>query len=113
MKRLIITVLLAMAALLSTANSVKTEIPEECFMMLVNNGNTLSSEITPLELVSRAYQGAYRTEGIPGFGTFIADSASGKITAKDLIQAAIDAKQLSPDVKTNRNYLNAVDLLLR
>jgi hypothetical protein len=35
MQRLIITVLLAMAALLSTANSVKTEIPEECFMMLV------------------------------------------------------------------------------
>ncbi len=113
MKRLIITVLVAMAAFLSTATSVKTEIPEECYMMLVTSGNTVSSEITPLELVSRAYQGAYRKQGIPGFGTFISDSVSGKIKAKDLIQAAIDAEQLPPAIITDRNYLNAVDILLK
>jgi hypothetical protein len=69
-------------------------------------------KITPFSLVYLAYQGEYRMQGIPGFGSFKAGISSKTITAKDLVKAAIDAKQLSPDTQTDRDYLNAVDLQL-
>jgi hypothetical protein len=66
-------------------------------------------QITPFELVSRAYQGEYRTQGIPGFGSFQSAISSKRITAKDLVEAAIDAKQLLPGDQTDRGYLNAIE----
>jgi uncharacterized protein YdbL (DUF1318 family) len=83
------------------------------------NSNTESSKITPFELVSRAYQGDYKMQGIGGFGSF--SSSSGKvITAKELVSAAIEARQLPALTQTvgvasrneNRDYLNAVDIQL-
>jgi hypothetical protein len=50
-----------------------------------------------------------RTEGIPGFGSFQFANSSKTITAKDLVKAAIDAHQLTPDTQTDRGYLNAVE----
>jgi hypothetical protein len=69
-------------------------------------GNT---KLTPFSLVSLAYQGEYRTQGIPGFGSFQFATSSKTITAKDLVKAAIDANQLTPDTQTDRTYLNAVE----
>ena len=67
------------------------------------------TKLTPFSLVSLAYQGEYRTQGIPGFGSFQSATSSKIITAKDLVKAAIDANQLSPDTQTDRGYLNAVE----
>jgi hypothetical protein len=76
-------------------------------------GNEVATpKLTPFNLVSLAYQGEYRTQGIPGFGSFQSATASNTITAKDLVKAAIDAKQLSADTQTDRGYLNAVELQL-
>jgi hypothetical protein len=72
-------------------------------------GNT---QLTPFSLVSLAYQGEYRTQGIPGYGSFRFATSSKTITAKDLVKAAIDANQLTPDTQTDRAYLNAVELQL-
>jgi hypothetical protein len=66
-------------------------------------------KLTPFNLVSLAYQGEYRTQGIPGFGSFKTGISSETITAKDLVKAAIDANQLTPDTQTDRGYLNAVE----
>jgi hypothetical protein len=63
-----------------------------------------NTKLTPFGLVSLAYQGEYRMQGIPGFGSFKTG-----ISAKDLVKAAIDAKQLTPDTQTDRGYLNAVE----
>ena len=73
-------------------------------------GNDVANpKLTPFSLVSLAYQGEYRTQGIPGFGSFQSATSSKTITAKDLVKAAIDAKQLTPDTQTDRVYLNAVE----
>jgi hypothetical protein len=73
--------------------------------------NTDSPKITPFELVSRAYQGSYKMQGIGGFGSF--SSSSGKlITAQELVSAAIEARQLPALTQTDRDYLNAVDIQL-
>ena len=66
-------------------------------------------KLTPFNLVSLAYQGEYRTQGIPGFGSFYSAVSSKNIVAKDLVKAAIAANQLSPDARTDRGYLNAVE----
>jgi hypothetical protein len=74
----------------------------------INNAPT-NTKLTPFGLVSLAYQGEYRMQGIPGFGSFKTGIYSETITAKNLVKAAIDAKQLTPDTQTDRGYLNAVE----
>ncbi|AFY92972.1 hypothetical protein [Chamaesiphon minutus] len=69
--------------------------------------------ITPCELVSGAYQGQYRAYSIPGFGAFSDGVRRGKITAKDLVKAAIDSKRLPPQAIEDRSYLGYVDLQLK
>jgi hypothetical protein len=71
--------------------------------------NPANTKLTPFGLVSLAYQGEYQMQGIPGFGSFKTGIYSETITAKDLVKAAIDAKQLTPDTQTDRAYLNAVE----
>ena len=74
--------------------------------------NANAAGITPFELASRAYQGAYKAQGISSFGSLRTDFSSGRITAKDLVRAAVEAKDLSPETQTDRAYLNAVELQL-
>jgi hypothetical protein len=71
--------------------------------------DSVNTKLTPFTLVSLAYQGEYRPQGIPGFGSFKTGISSESITAKDLVKAAIDANQLTPDTQTDRAYLNAVE----
>jgi hypothetical protein len=75
-------------------------------------GNTESTGITPFELVARAYQGAYKMQGVPGFGSFLTESSNHTITAKDIIKAAIELKQLAPEAQADANYISAVDVQL-
>ena len=83
---------------------------ERISMTTVTIGNDAANpKLTPFNLVSLAYQGEYRMQGIPGFGSFQSATSSKTITAKDLVKAAIDANQLTPDTQTNRSYLNAVE----
>ena len=77
----------------------------------VMNANAAAG-ITPFELASRAYQGAYKSQGISSFGSLHTDFSSGRITAKDLVRAAIEAKDLSPETQTDRAYLNAIEFQL-
>ncbi len=71
-----------------------------------------SSQITPFQLVSLAYQGTYRSQGIPGFASLIFGYHYRQITAKDVIKAAIAAKQLTPATLADRDYVSAVDTQL-
>jgi hypothetical protein len=73
------------------------------------DNDAANPKLTPFGLVSLAYQGEYRMQGIPGFGSFKAGISSKTITAQDLVKAAIDLKQLAPDTQTDRGYLNAVE----
>ncbi len=73
------------------------------------DNDTANTKLTPFGLVSLAYQGEYRTQGIPGFGSFQSAISSKKITAQDLVKAAIDTKQLTPDTQGDIGYLNAVE----
>jgi len=69
-------------------------------------------QITPFQLVSLAYQGMYRSQGIPGFASLIFGYNYRQIKAEDVIKAAIAAKELTPDTLNDRDYVSAVDTQL-
>ena len=107
MKRFIALGLSVLTLTFSVATSVKAAGQGDHPFIVAMNSNA-SKGITPFELTSRAYQGAYTAQGIAGFGSL----SNGRIAAQDLVRAAIDAQELSPEVITNSNYLNAVELQL-
>jgi hypothetical protein len=82
---------------------------ERISMTTATIGNDTNTKLTPFSLVSFAYQGEYRMQGIPGFASFQSATSSKTITAKALVKAAIDANQLTPDTQNDRGYLNAVE----
>jgi hypothetical protein len=51
-------------------------------------------------------------QGISGFSSFLTESSNHTITAKDLIKAAIELKQLAPETQSDANYISAVDVQL-
>lgn len=71
-----------------------------------------NGQLTAFELVQLAYQGYFRTQGIPSSGRFIADHDAGSIHAEQLVQAAVNANRLSAAALTDRGYLNAVESIL-
>ena len=74
---------------------------------------TTPKYVTPFNLVGSAYQGQYRDHSIPGFGSLIDGARTGKITAKDLVKAAIESGSLLPEMINDRNYLSNVDFQLK
>lgn len=121
MKRFLPIGLVVVAILLAANTSVeargKTEVltkPEVPIKPLVLASDRPSTGyINPFELVNSAYQGQYRAHSIPGFGSLSAGVRSGKITAKDLVKAAIESKTLPPQAIADRSYLGYVDLQLK
>ncbi len=114
MKRFTIASLSILCLSLATTTAVKAENRVQHFMQLDTMiiSNTTNTEVTPFELVNRAYQGAYRMQGIPGFSALLTDYSSRKITAKDLVKAAIEANQLPSETQNDRDFLWAVDIQL-
>jgi hypothetical protein len=74
--------------------------------------NDASTKITPFELVSRAYQGSFKSQGIPSFGAFLTAASTKTFVAKDLVKAAIDAKQLAPEAQFDLNYISDINSYL-
>jgi 2-methylcitrate dehydratase PrpD len=99
-------------AFVTTSGQAETRTGHLSMVTTTAIGNTESTGITPFELVSRAYQGAYKMQGVPGFGSFLTESSSHTITAKDIIKAAIELKQLAPETQADANYISAVDVQL-
>jgi hypothetical protein len=112
MKKLILLTISVLTLSLATATNVKAENRLEHLDRVMMSNNTVSADLSPFELVSRAYQGEYSMQGISGFGSFSSGITSGRITARDLIRAATEAQQLSSELATDPSYQRAVATLL-
>ena len=60
-------------------------------------------------LVSSAYRGDFEEEGINSYAVLVTDYQDGQLTAEDLVQAAVDAGELSPSALEDDSYIEAVD----
>ena len=75
----------------------------------VNQASTRSIvEITPFNLVRRAYQGYFADQGIPSNGAFSRAVSTRKVTAVDLVEKAIAQGRLTPETINDRAYINNV-----
>jgi hypothetical protein len=98
-----LTVLLVTTATISAAKAETTSAATKAS----------TSELTPFDLAIFAYRGSFSAQGIPSYNTFYDSYRTGRIDAKQVVQAAVDAKRLSADVLNDRGYLGAVDAQIR
>ncbi len=114
MKRFAIASLSIICLSLATTDPVKAEPRTAQISKLTPTtiDNDASTKITPFELASRAYQGSYKSQGIPSFGAFLTATSTKTIVAKDLVKAAIDAKQLAPEAQFDLNYISDINSYL-
>ena len=116
MKLLSLTALSIIAILLSVSTSAQARGYKEVRiqpMTKISNNIPTRKYLTPFNLIGNAYQGAYRAHSIPGFGSLIDGSRIGRITATDLVKAAIESENLLPEMINDRHYLSNVELQLR
>ncbi|BAY10111.1 hypothetical protein [Calothrix sp. NIES-2098] len=78
------------------------------------NSNNLPSHSTnisylkPFDTAFLAYQGELKQQGISSGATLISDYQTGKVTAVDVVKAAINAKKLPSQVLNDSDYLSSV-----
>ena len=65
-------------------------------------------EITPFNLVRRGYQGSFKDQGIPSYGSFVKAAKGGRVTAKELVKVAIADGRLAPETINDRTFLKNV-----
>ncbi|MEH2110815.1 hypothetical protein [Nostoc sp.] len=66
--------------------------------------NQHRAQIRPFNLVTLAYQGYLKDQGIPSNGVLMSAIASGTITAQDIIQAAVKANRLPEQTLSDQGY---------
>jgi hypothetical protein len=71
-----------------------------------------TSSLSPNDLVSLAYQGAFRSQGIPGYAALAHAYVTHQVTARDLVRVAIESKKLPSETLSDTGYLNIVDTKL-
>lgn len=77
---------------------------------ITSSGNTTNrSQLTPFNLVHLAYRGYFQDQGIPRYVAFLSAYESGRITAKDLVQSAINKNKLSRQALDDQRFLRAVE----
>ena len=116
MKRLFLASLSIIAISLAVGTSAQARGHQAAIvlpMTKVSNNLPTKRYITPFNLVGNAYQGAYRDHAIPGYASLIDGARTGRIAAKDLVKAAIDSENLSPEMIDDRDYLRSVEVQLR
>lgn len=74
-------------------------------------GNTSNSArmTTPFNLAHKAYQGEFSVQGIPSYDAFLTGFRTGEFSAKDVVKSAVDANQLSSQLLSDQEYIDAVD----
>ena len=75
---------------------------------LVINSTTTNYQITPFNLVVLARSGYFQQQGIPSYLKLIAAYNLGRVTALDLVRAAVQANRLSSEYLRDRSFLKAV-----
>jgi hypothetical protein len=105
MKRILVAGLsvLMLSGLIAPGANAQTQIEQKTSVTQeASTGNT-TPRLSPNSLVTLAYRGEFRDQGISG---------TGRVRAESLVKVAIEAGRLSPEVLEDERYLNIVDTFL-
>ncbi|WP_242044396.1 hypothetical protein [Leptolyngbya sp. FACHB-1624] len=114
MKRFLLTAFSLM--LVSTTSTVPASAQPRINQEIASNnlGTTQTTvRLSPADLAHFAYRGYFKSQSINGYGSLIQDHNTGKVSAKDIVQAAVNTHHLPASTLDDRGYLNAVDNQLR
>ncbi len=66
-------------------------------------------------LAMMAYRGSFKAEGIPGYNTFVTEFLAGKVTAQDIVEAAVKGCVLdnTSGMAESKGYVSMVDSQVR
>lgn len=105
MKRILVTGLsvLMLSGLVAPAAKAESQIEQKVTVAQEEVTRNATTQLSPRNLVSLAYRGEFRDQGV---------SVKGRVNAESLVKAAIEAGRLSPEVLEDERYLNVVDAFL-
>ncbi|MEI1374050.1 hypothetical protein PQG02_22020 [Nostoc sp. UHCC 0926] len=89
----------------NSARQINTDVDSST--LRTNSSN--ASYLQPFNTTFLAYQGYFKEQGIPSGGALVSEFQIGKVTAKDVVQAAVKANKLPAQVLNDRSYLYAVE----
>jgi hypothetical protein len=118
MKRLFTVTLsiLALSALVATSAKAETRAeqqPMSYSSAMVSQPASNQALLSPFDLTFLAQRGYLKAQGISSYDALETDYQAGTVTAKSLVQAAIQANRLPESTLQDRGYLNALDVNLR
>ncbi len=71
------------------------------------------NQVQPFNLAYLAYQGYFKDLGIPSNGALLNAISFGKVTAQDIIQAAVKVNRLSEQSISDRSYHDHLEKQLK
>lgn len=74
---------------------------------------TARVDLSPFHLVFLAYQGHFRSQGIPSYDALVKAYRWGKLRPQDLVQVAIQANRLPAEALNDVGYLGIVEANLQ
>jgi hypothetical protein len=113
MKRLIVGALSILLVSLAVAPAAKAQVRKGNDDTQMNSISKQVPQITPFNLVYRAYQGDFSEQGIPGYTRLLTAYRFGEINPEDLVKSAVRANRLPPSTLSDESYLSAVRFYLR
>ena len=75
--------------------------------------NQVQKNITPFNLVSLAYRGEFKSQGVSGYHSLLSAIRFGEVSGKDLVKHGIDTGRLSAQTINNSSYISSVDYQLQ
>lgn len=73
----------------------------------------INKNITPFNLVSLAYQGEFKNQGVGGYNSLLTAIRFNDISGKDLVKYGIDTGRLSAETINDSGYISSVDFQLK
>ncbi|QIR35952.1 hypothetical protein HCG51_03710 [Tolypothrix sp. PCC 7910] len=67
-----------------------------------------TTQIQPFDIAGMAYQGYFKNQGIPSYGELLRAYQAQQITAKDIVQGAVNSHRLSSQALNDQGYIHAV-----
>jgi hypothetical protein len=114
MKRVILSALSVLALSGVVAPAAFAESPSNPKTAVVSStlNRPTSLHLSPNALVTSAFRGRYVNQGIPSSALLHHAYASGRVTAEDLVRAAIAQGQLSSETLSDSGYIRTVETKL-
>lgn len=100
---------LSILLLFAAAPSIKAQDFEDAADRVEQGEEYTEKRMSPFALVSAAYRGRFEDWDIPGFANLETEYQAGNVTAQNVVQAGVEAGELSPQAADDEGYINDVE----